>query len=389
MSTSTHEKPTSRSAAKPLMNDAAWLPALHKPLEVKDAPYTKPAEGQVVVRAHAVAVNPLDWIVQDAANLIYRWLDFPTVLGSDVAGEVVEVGQGVTRFNVGDRVLAHAVGSDKDVNSPAEGTFQKFVLVLERLTAAIPDDLAYEDATVLPLAVSTAACGLFQKDLLGLAHPTTSPKPTGETVLVWGGSTSVGSNAIQLARAAGYEVITTASPRNFDYVKRLGAAEAFDYRSDSVVDDIVAALKGKKLAGAVAFGTTSAEACIKIASKADGKRFVALATPPVSFEGLAKPEKRGKETRSLMRRMVSSNVGLQVQARRGGVKIKYIFGTSLKDNEVSTAIYQDFLPAALADGRYQIAPKPHVVGNGLEHLQHALELQRRGVSAEKVVVTIP
>jgi NADPH:quinone reductase-like Zn-dependent oxidoreductase len=72
--------------------------------------------------------------------------------------------------------------------------------------------------------MSTAACGLFQEDHLALQRSSALPKPTSKTLLVWGGSTSVGSNAIQLAVAAGYEVFTTASPKNFDYVKKLGAA---------------------------------------------------------------------------------------------------------------------------------------------------------------------
>ncbi len=76
-----------------------------------------------------------------------------------------------------------------------------------------------------------------------------------------GGSTSVGSNAIQLAVAAGYDVITTASPRNFDFVTSLGASHVFDYNSPSVVKDIIAAFDARSLAGAIAFGTTSAPAC--------------------------------------------------------------------------------------------------------------------------------
>ena len=95
---------------------------------------------------------------------------------------------------------------------------------------------------MLPLAVSTAACGLFQADQLSLAHPSAKPEPAGRTLLVWGGSSSVGSNAIQLAVAAGYEVIATASPRNFGYVTNLGASRVFDYNSPEVVADIVAAL---------------------------------------------------------------------------------------------------------------------------------------------------
>ncbi|MEP9360063.1 alcohol dehydrogenase catalytic domain-containing protein [Sphingomonas sp. KR3-1] len=90
---------------------------------------------------------------------------YPFVLGSDVAGEVAEVGAGVTRFAVGDRVVGHAVGSDKARNCAAEGAFQSHVVLLAHMTAPPPDDLAFEAAAVLPLAASTAACGLFQRDL--------------------------------------------------------------------------------------------------------------------------------------------------------------------------------------------------------------------------------
>jgi len=131
-------------------------------------------------------------------------------------------------------------------------------VVLERMAAPIPHNLPFTHAAVLPLALSTAACGLFQTDQLGLSHPTASPAPKGQTVLVWGGSTSVGSNAIQLAAAAGYDIITTASPHNADYVRGPGAREVFDYRSPDVITDIVAALHGRRLAGAIAIGTTSA-----------------------------------------------------------------------------------------------------------------------------------
>jgi NADPH:quinone reductase-like Zn-dependent oxidoreductase len=343
----------------------------------------------VVIRGRAVAINPLDWIIQVAGNLAYRWLKYPTVLGSDVAGEVVEVGQGVTRFRVGDRVLGHAVGTDKDCNSAAQGTFQHYTVVLERMTSPIPDAMPFEDAAVLPLAVSTASCGLFQKDQLGLRYPSAKAEPAGETVLVWGGSTSVGSNAIQLAAAAGYEVITTASPRNFDYVQSLGAAEMFDYGSPSVVADITAALEGRTLAGAIAIGTTSAVACVRIAGACQGNKFVSIATPPVSFDTLAGDSRGRFEVPRLIRRLVASNVALQIESRFRGVGTKYIFGTTLKANEVSTAIYRDFLPGALAEDRYVAAPRPTVIGHGVHELQRAMDVHLKGVSAAKIVVTLP
>ena len=88
-------------------------------------------------------------------------------------------------------------------NDPAQGAFQQYTVLLEQMAAPIPDSMPYESACVLPQAVSTASSGLFQKSHLGLQHPSANPTPTGQTLLVWGGSTSVGSNAIQLAVAAG------------------------------------------------------------------------------------------------------------------------------------------------------------------------------------------
>ena len=370
-------------------NTAAWINGKHARLEVGPAPYTPPGDDQIVIRNHAVAINPLDWIIQVAGNLTYRWLNYPTVLGSDIAGEVVEVGKAVTRFRVGDRVLGHAVGTDKDSNSAAEGAFQHYTVVLERMASPIPDTMPFEDAAVLPLAVSTAACGLFQNDQLGLRYPSKSAEPTGETVLVWGGSTSVGSNAIQLAKAAGYEVITTASPRNFDYVTSLGASQVFDYNSPSVVPDIIAAFKGRTLAGAIAFGTTSAASCVRIVGACKGNKFVSIASPPVSFAVLAEDNRDRFAFPRLMWRLITSNVALQFRSRSRGIGTKYIFGTTLKANEVSTAIYRDFLPGALAEGRYVAAPKPTVVGHGVHEFQRAMDIQRKGVSAAKVVVTLP
>jgi NADPH:quinone reductase-like Zn-dependent oxidoreductase len=370
-------------------NTAAWINAVHAPLEVGPAPYTPPADDQIVVRNHAIAVNPLEWIIQVAGTLTYRWLKYPAVLGSDVAGEVVETGRAVTRFRVGDRVLGHAAGTDKDSNRPAEGGFQQYTVLLERMACPIPDSLAFTDAAVLPLGVSTAACALFQDDQLGLRPPALEVTPADQTVLVWGGSTSVGSNAIQLATAAGYEVITTASPRNFEYVKSLGAVQAFDYNSPEVVADIIAVLRDRTLAGAAAIGPTSAPACVRIAGAASGRRFVSVATPPVTFDSLADSGRSRLELPRLVLRLVGRNVALQASARRRGVGVKYIFGTTLKANQVSGLVYRDFLPGALAAGRYLAAPKPLVTGHGLPAVQRALDIQRAGVSAAKVVVTLP
>lgn len=370
------------------INAAAWLTVKHGVLEVRSAPYTSPRENEIVVRNRAVAINPIDWLIQSLGEIIFAWIKYPFVLGSDVAGDVVEVGNAVTRFKAGDRVLGHAVGSDKKRNSAAEGAFQEYTVLLAHMAAPIPDAMTYENATVLPLGLSTAACGLFEKDQLALSYPSADAVPVGQTLLIWGGSTSVGSNAIQLATAAGYDVVTTASPKNFDYVRRLGASQVFDYRSKTVVEDIIKALDGRMIAGALAIGVGSAEACHDIVHACAGNKFIAMATPSVAFDRAPSGGGRLLWLVPTLGRLIGSNVALMLKSRLRGIRTKFIFGSSLMDNEVGPMIYRDFLPGALADGRYTAAPGPVVVGRGLDQIQAGMDIQRHGVSAQKVVVSL-
>jgi len=345
-------------------NMALWLPKRGTRFEVGPASYTPPAANEVVVRARAIAVNPVDGLPGFLYRVILPWLTFPAVVGSDVAGEVVETGPGVTRLRAGDRVVGHAFGVEKSQNRPAEGGFQHYVVLMQHMVSAIPGSLSFEQAAVLPLALSTAASGMFQQDQLALALPAAAPADRAETVLVWGGSTSVGSNAIQLARNAGYRVVTTASPHNFDYVRSLGAAEAADYHSATAVDEIVDLIGDSPLAGTLAITPGSLPPAVKIAARTAGSKRVASARP-------------GPLTQLRARR-----------ARRLGVQVSIIWGGTLKDNEVGPAIYAGFLPAALAAGAYRAAPDATVVGDGLARIPDALQQLRRGVSAKKLVVTV-
>jgi NADPH:quinone reductase-like Zn-dependent oxidoreductase len=285
-------------------------------------------------------------------------------------------------------VVGYAAGSDKQRNRAAEGAFQDYVVLLAHMTSPLPDAVSFAAASVIPLGVSTAACGLFQTDFLALDAPSAAPAPTGKTLLIWGGSTSVGSNAIQLAVAAGYDVVTTASPRNFAYVKRLGAREAFDYRSRTVIADIVGDLRGREIAGALAIGQGSAAACVEIVAACKGNRFVAMATPQTSWDEV--PAGRGRLFHLVpaLMSMLAGTIALSRKARRGGVRTKMIWGSALIANAVGPMIFEAYLPAALADGRFVAAPDPTIVGAGLAQIPVALERQRQGVSATKLVVTL-
>ncbi|KAJ5665798.1 uncharacterized protein N7477_008246 [Penicillium maclennaniae] len=366
-------------------NHAAWLTGNKaRPLQVESAPYTSPREGQIVVRNYATAINPVDWRLQDlGTSLMYKWIKYPCILGSDVAGVVVEVGSQVTRFKVGNRVIGQAVGKDEKRNTDAEGAFQLYVVLLDHMTSPIPDSMSYEDACVLPLAVSTAACGLFQTDQLGLQLPSASSKDKGETLLVWGGSTSVGCSAIQLAVSAGYEVYATASPHNFDYLKKLGAAQIFNYKSKTVVNEIVKAFQGKKAAGAICIASSGTERCLDILARCDGKKFASLAAYPV-------PDKVPAHFPMLqtMFMFLTRSLVYWCKSKTMGVNYNFIFATSLIENGIGKAVYEGYLPQALQDGRFLASPEPVVTGNGLERIQDALDYHKAGVSAKKVVVSL-
>lgn len=336
-------------------NNAAWIKAAKShPFVVEPAPVWTPEANEILVKNHAVAINPVDGSLQAAG----WWpLNYPTMLGQDVAGVVAAVGPGVTSFKVGDRVVGHAVGMA--TKRDQDNAFQEYTIVQTNMATLLPDQIAYEKAAVLPLAMSTACCALYQDTHLKLQLPTVpAQKPNGKTFIVWGGASAVGSNAIQLAKNSGYEVITTASPKNFEYVKKLGASQVFDYASPTVQDDLINAMKGKTSAGALdCIGGAPQGILQQVLAKSEGVKAVAS-----TKRGWPEPPE--------------------------GVQMYSIFGTTLKDNFVGKAIYNDFLPAALAAGTYVPAPEPIIVGKGVEKIQEAVDLVKKGVSAAKLVVTL-
>ncbi|KAJ5910069.1 Zinc-binding oxidoreductase [Penicillium tannophilum] len=369
------------------INKAAWLVAPKTPLVVGPADYTHPDAKQIVVKNAAIAVNPLDWAKQHVGDKKWEWITHPFVIGQDIAGEVVEIGPEVTRFKVGDRVIAHAVGFYLYGNRAAEGGFQHYTIAREHMASPIPDDLSFERACVIPMCFSAASCALYQKGYLALDYPTVPAQPVnGQYILITGGSTAVGSNAIQLAKFSGYTVVTTCSEKNFVYAKNLGADFVFDYNSPTHEDDIAAVLQGKKVAGAFAVGPGSVELSIHVLGQLgdECRKFIVKA----SFPWPKDDPKDDDEYWAYMKWVDEWNQGISAMADEVGIETKYVEGAELGRNEVSQAVYVNFLPAALGQGLYVAAPEPQVVGNGLESIQKALEIQKKGVSAKKVVVSL-
>ena len=287
-------------------NTAAWITESRAyPFVVKEAPYTLPEPDEVLIRNAAVALNPLDFKIQDRDPIPTMPIQYPTVLGSDISGTIVQAGENVRDLKVGQRVmgydlqdsvqlltshahtfpLSHCVGFV--IGQPKSSGYQDYTVLNTMFVTPIPDHISFEAGAVLPLACDSAAAGLFQKDHLALPLPSDKPEPNGTTLLVWGGSSSVGCSVIQLAHAAGCEVIATASPRNHNLCTSLGASMVFDYKDEAVVDKLVNVLYGKTVAGAYdAVGERSTvEACAQTLAKSQGKKMiVSVLTPPdVSF----------------------------------------------------------------------------------------------------------
>jgi NADPH:quinone reductase-like Zn-dependent oxidoreductase len=221
-------------------NRAVWQDTFGVSGVIRDSslpPNDELGDHKVLVKVQAWAINPCDYMLQDR-NMVH----YPIILGCDVAGIVEAVVPGssaASHFRIGDRVFGFT----------ANNGFQDYVALEYKLMTKIPDDMAYRDAVGFGLCSATSALFLFGKHYLHLDYPKLDLLKNGKSLLVWGGSSAVGSNAIQLATAAGYDVITTCSKKNFDYVKGLGAVQAFDYRDADTMEKIAAELDKGECAG--------------------------------------------------------------------------------------------------------------------------------------------
>ncbi|KAI0430068.1 GroES-like protein [Xylaria sp. FL1042] len=207
-------------------------------VEIREVPLPKLKKGEVLVKVHAVGLNPTDWKTIDNADAER----FGTRSGCDFAGEVVEVGPGVTKdIKKGDRSAGFVFGAAR--HAPDNGSFGEYVAAKEYVQLKTPDNVTDEEAATFGVSVTTVGQGLYKA--LKLPFPN-NPSPTPFPVLIYGGSTATGIYGIKFAKASGLTVITTASPHNFELLRSLGADHVFDYKSPTVGADI-RALTGNKL----------------------------------------------------------------------------------------------------------------------------------------------
>src|SRR5690349_14007189 len=203
----------------PATMQAAVVHETDGPFEVLARPVPDVPRGHVLVRIAASGVNPLDTKIR-AGVAAHAEHPLPAVLGMDMAGVVVQVGVGVTRFEVGDEVygLVGGVGG-------LQGTLAEYAAVGADRLAHKPKRLSMRESAALPLVSITAWEGLIDR----------ARASTGHKVLVHGGAGGVGHVAIQIARAFGADVYATAKPSQFEVVRSFGATP-IDYTASTPAD---------------------------------------------------------------------------------------------------------------------------------------------------------
>lgn len=186
-------------------------------LKLEDIPRLSPGTGQVLVRIYDAGVNPVDWKIRRGYLKDVRPASFPLAMGQDFAGEVVELGQAVKEFTVGDRVFGFAKGS-----------YAEYATAPVSAIARIPESIDFATAAALPTAGLTAL--QLVRDLV-MARP-------GMTILIQGAAGGVGSIATQIAIQRGAHVIGTAAGIDIEYLHWLGVKGAIDYQQERFEDRV-------------------------------------------------------------------------------------------------------------------------------------------------------
>jgi NADPH2:quinone reductase len=194
-------------------------------LALHEIPTPKPGSGEVLVRVRAAGVNPYDTYMRNGTYAIKPAL--PYTPGSDAAGTIEALGQGITKVKPGDRVYTATTLS---------GAYAEYALALESQVHRLPEETSFAQGAGLWVPYGTAYTALHHH----------AAARAGETVLVHGASGGVGVAAVQFARAQGLTVLGTAgTERGLDLVKQQGAHHAFDHSKGGYMEEILKATGGK------------------------------------------------------------------------------------------------------------------------------------------------
>lgn len=250
---------------------------------------------------------------------------------------------------------------------PQDGAFALYTVVPADKAAKLPDSISFTEGVVVPFVLEAAVCALSIKSpviampgvstpALGLPYPLLEPQPLFKTLVVYGGSSSVGSMTTQLATAAGLNVISIASAQNFSLCEGCGATETIDYHDHSFVDNVV-------------------EAITKL-----GHEFIGI------FDAISTPETYQNDLAILAK--VGGGHLACVHPPPEDVPDNVKAGMIFAVNDAATPVWRDYVTSALETGKLKCLPPPVIVGKGLSQVQVALDKCQAGISASKLVVEL-
>ncbi|RDW79284.1 zinc-binding alcohol dehydrogenase family protein [Aspergillus mulundensis] len=339
---------------------AALLQAKTTRFTMSPVPTPTPGPGELLIQVKALAINPVDTAQRDKGFPPIP--SYPAVIGSDVSGIVVSTGPDVpdSAPQPGSRVTAMA--SSFYTGKMQYGAFQEFVLAGWNGVIPLPESLSFEDAAVFPLASLAALSGFTTIGIPLDARFTTEDK---RAVLLWGGASSVGTMAIQFARQMGLVVYTTASAKNHEYLKSLGAHRTFDYHNADVVSQIVDAVKedGVTLTDAQTFAWNSLQSVLDVLKETKGDKLGKVGHAPPLL-----PDAPSME----------------------GVEVKFVLPPMepAAREQHKNQVFHGWLKPGLENGTVVPSPQVQLVEGGLEGLNAALDIIKDGVSATKLVVKV-
>lgn len=355
---------------------AAVQTAKGQPFEIQSRPTPKPGPNELLVAVKSVAFNPADVIMRNTGLFI---AELPTVIGFDMAGVVLEVGDNVPTdacFQQGTCAVAYSASAWRSC-APDYGIFQEKCLVPWQHAVALPDDsMSWNDAATLPVSVQVPLSAWDQMGIPRMGEFNASSEKAvakNQVLVIWGASSSVGTMGVQSARVMCQDpespfaaVYATAGSANHEYILSLGADRVFDYKDPGVVDAMVSAAQNDGLTIRHCFlamgDLPSCQAALKPFSKDGELRGKVVSAPPLP-ENIESVE--GVDVMFVMPSMVEEERLEQ---------FRYWMGTWLGKN--------------LAKGFIKPSPEPKVVGRGLKCINEAMNKMAEGVSCAKLVVEI-
>jgi len=188
-------------------------------MKFERVPRPEPGPGEVLVKVEAAGVGPWDGWIRSGKSALPQPL--PLTLGSDLSGEIVAMGSGVSELRVGDQVYGVT-------NPQFVGAYAEYALASAGMVSNKPTSLTHVEASSVPVVAVTAWQALFDHAQL----------KAGQTVVIHGAAGNVGSYAVQLARHAGLQTIATASTGDISAVRNLGANTVIDYRTQRFEEEV-------------------------------------------------------------------------------------------------------------------------------------------------------